>query len=167
MPAIRLLWAWRANCITKGTMRPSGESELQEQYRRLPDDELLAIAASGEGFTETARRATADELKRRGLAGDAVWRLWRTPPESYGPIPNRVNGCGTRLLNKRDHRPDGSYVVTKWLSIFWIPVIPLPCLRVRRIPDGFQNPRCVARHWAADVRIQARGDGRPMSNTGI
>ena len=72
MPAIRLLWAWRANCITKGTTRPSGESELQEQYRRLSDDELLAIAASGEGFTETARRVTADELKRRGLAGDAV-----------------------------------------------------------------------------------------------
>ena len=38
---------------------------------------------------------------------------------------------------KGDFRKNGSYVTTKWISIFWIPVLPLESLRIRETA-GFE-----------------------------
>jgi len=44
---------------------------------------------------------------------------------------NRGSGIGTRYYGATDHRPDGSFVTTKWLLVFWMPVWPLCSLRVK------------------------------------
>ena len=40
------------------------------------------------------------------------------------------NGTGTMLYGKRDKQPDGSYIATKWLVLFYLPVLPLGSYRV-------------------------------------
>jgi hypothetical protein len=128
-------------------MEPAKEGDLREHYQRVSDDDLLAQAVNLGGLTDTARQVVTDEMSRRGLASGDVeaYREYLRKAEILNPgltagtpIANRVNGCGTCLLHERDHRPDGSYVVTKWLCVYWIPVFPLQSLRVRRVRDGYQ-----------------------------
>ena len=46
-------------------------------------------------------------------------------------------GTGTKLYGNRDKNPsDGSYVATKWITIFFLPIIPLGSYRVWKIEDG-------------------------------
>jgi hypothetical protein len=52
-------------------------------------------------------------------------------------MPYSINGFGTKLLGERDFRQNGSYVTTQWVSIFWIPVLPLTSLRIRET-GGFE-----------------------------
>jgi hypothetical protein len=40
-------------------------------------------------------------------------------------------GCGTTLYGKRDFASDGSYLTTKWITIFLVPIIPIRSLRVK------------------------------------
>lgn len=134
-------------CDTTLFMEPAKEDALREHYQGVSDDDLLAQAASLGGLTDAARQVVAVELSRRGLASGDV-EAYRehlrkaeilNPRLTAGtPMANRVNGCGTCLLQERDHRSDGSYVVTKWLCLFWIPVFPLHSLRVRRVHEGYQ-----------------------------
>jgi hypothetical protein len=56
--------------------------------------------------------------------------------EEAHAMPSSVNGFGTKLLGERDFCRNGSYVTTKWVSIFWIPVLPLESLRIRET-EGF------------------------------
>jgi hypothetical protein len=42
-----------------------------------------------------------------------------------------INGTGTRVYGKRDFLTDGSFVTTKWVSFFWVPLFPLSSMRVR------------------------------------
>jgi hypothetical protein len=128
-------------------MKPAGEDELREHYRRVSNDDLLAQAVNVGGLTDAARQVVADELSRRALTSNDVeaYREYLRNAEILNPrltagtpIATRVNGCGTCLLHERDHCPDGSYVVTKWLCLYWIPVFPLQSLRVRRVGGGYQ-----------------------------
>jgi hypothetical protein len=128
-------------------MKPTGEDELREHYRRASDDDLLAQAVNASGLTDAARQVVADELSRRALTSRDVdtYREYLRNAEMLNPrltagtpIANRVNGCGTCLLHERDHRPDGSYVVTKWLCLYRIPVFTLQSLRVRRVGGAYQ-----------------------------
>jgi hypothetical protein len=43
-----------------------------------------------------------------------------TPPKSFYTI----NGCGTTLLDYRA-LTDGTYVATRWVTVFFLPIIPL------------------------------------------
>lgn len=45
----------------------------------------------------------------------------------------RVNGIGTIVLGKRDFRADGTHLTTAWITLLWVPVIPLESYRV--LPD--------------------------------
>jgi hypothetical protein len=50
-------------------------------------------------------------------------------------------GTGTLYYGKRDFGADGSYITTRFFTVFWIPVIPLSSLRVKRIGmDGTIRP---------------------------
>ncbi|MDR1792608.1 MAG: hypothetical protein LBR36_04100 [Bacteroidales bacterium] len=40
------------------------------------------------------------------------------------------NGFGTTLYGHADKRSDGSYVATKWIIIFFVPIIPLGSYRI-------------------------------------
>jgi hypothetical protein len=49
-----------------------------------------------------------------------------------GPsVGKSSNGCGTAIYGKRDFLDDGSFVTTKWVIFFWIPIVPLNSMRVR------------------------------------
>jgi hypothetical protein len=41
-----------------------------------------------------------------------------------------INGCGTTFYGSADPHPDGSYVVTTWVVLAYIPLIPLGSMRV-------------------------------------
>lgn len=132
-------------------MRPAGGHELKERYHQFANDEVLALAVS-RGLTDAARRILADELERRGLTSGEVeaYRKYRRKAEALDPKAEAHDpesqsisyqddhGWGTFLMFKRDYRPDGSYVVTKWATVWWIPVFPLQCLRVRPVSGGYE-----------------------------
>ncbi len=40
------------------------------------------------------------------------------------------NGIGTTLYGRRERQPDGSHVATKWVVLFFFPVLPLRSYRV-------------------------------------
>jgi hypothetical protein len=48
-------------------------------------------------------------------------------------MPFSINGCGTRYYGKRDKLQDGSYITTEWITLFFIPIIPLRSFRVRSV----------------------------------
>ena len=58
-------------------------------------------------------------------------------------MPGRsINGTGTKTYGKRDFLTDGSFVTTRWLTFFWVPLFPLNSMRVRPrsdtpMPDHF------------------------------
>jgi len=41
-----------------------------------------------------------------------------------------INGIGTCLLGRREPAADGSYLATKWVVLFFLPVLPLASYRV-------------------------------------
>lgn len=41
-----------------------------------------------------------------------------------------INGCGTTFYGSADPHPDGSHVVTTWVVLAYIPLIPLGSMRV-------------------------------------
>lgn len=45
-------------------------------------------------------------------------------------MPFTYNGCGTKYYGKRDQGPDGSYVTTEWVTLVYLPLIPLRSFRV-------------------------------------
>jgi hypothetical protein len=50
----------------------------------------------------------------------------------------RFNGIGTTIYGKRDLNPaDGSYIVTKWFTFVYFPVIPLGSYRVIKEKQNF------------------------------
>jgi len=123
------------------------EAELRAHYARMADDEILNLALDIDSLTQNAQSVMADELNGRGLSSSdiAAYKSYAQKAAIFNsrlnagvPIAHSVNGCGTCIFNRRDSHPDGSYTVTKWLRIFWIPVIPLQVLRVKRIAGSYQ-----------------------------
>ena len=49
-------------------------------------------------------------------------------------MPSSFNGTGTMYYGQRESGPDGSYVTTEWITVAWIPLIPLKSYRV--LPNG-------------------------------
>ncbi len=48
------------------------------------------------------------------------------------------NGIGTRIYGKRDVNPaDNSYIVTKWFTLLYFPIIPLGSYRVIKAKQKF------------------------------
>lgn len=50
----------------------------------------------------------------------------------------RFNGIGTTIYGKREINPeDGSYLVTKWFTLLYFPIIPLGSYRVIKEKQNF------------------------------
>jgi len=45
-------------------------------------------------------------------------------------MPRSANGTGTMWYGHALQAPDGSYVVTEWITLFWVPLVPLGSRRV-------------------------------------
>jgi hypothetical protein len=51
-------------------------------------------------------------------------------------MPYSLNGCGTRFYGQRDHGADGSYVTTEWITLVFVPLIPIRSFRVLPVGKG-------------------------------
>ena len=50
----------------------------------------------------------------------------------------RFNGIGTTIYGRRDVNPgDGSYIVTKWFTVIYFPIISLGSYRVIKVKQNF------------------------------
>jgi len=80
-------------------------------------------------------------------------------------MPSTLNGTGTKYYGKREVDIGGTYVTTKWLVIFWVPVLPLSSWRVylldeerislanRRVEQTFEaNPVPLSWKQVANVK---------------
>jgi hypothetical protein len=48
-------------------------------------------------------------------------------------------GCGVKFYGSVDRGPDGSYVTTKWVTLFYIPLFPLGSYRVIKQDSSISN----------------------------
>lgn len=55
-------------------------------------------------------------------------------------MPHAINGIGTMWIGKRSMEADGSYVVTEWIVLLHIPILPLRSFRVRPAGDELVSP---------------------------
>lgn len=46
-------------------------------------------------------------------------------------------GCGTTFYGERDFLIDGTWVTTEWLTLFYVPLVPLRSVRIRPAEGGF------------------------------
>jgi hypothetical protein len=52
-------------------------------------------------------------------------------------MPHSVNGFGTRYYGRREEALDGSYVTTVWITVLYIPILPLRSYRVLAVGKSF------------------------------
>ena len=45
-------------------------------------------------------------------------------------MPFTLKGCGTKFYGKRDEDTDGSYITTEWITLAYLPLIPLRSFRI-------------------------------------
>jgi hypothetical protein len=51
-------------------------------------------------------------------------------------MPYTFNGCGTRFYGQQDRAADGSYVTTEWITLVYVPLIPIRSFRVLPVGKG-------------------------------
>ena len=76
-------------------------------------------------------------------------------------MPGSFQGFGTGFVGKRDFWPDGSYLTTEWVIVFFVPLAPLRSLRIkprrRRVTFVY-----VAGSEERDYAIYDEGPPRPI-----
>jgi hypothetical protein len=113
--------------------------DFRAVYAEMLDDQLLNLAQEVDGLSPDARSALIHELRTRSLSqgdiSDYAKHLRRieTAALPIEPIAHWINGVGTGIYGKRAFSPDGSFVTTKWIILFWLPLFPLRSLRVRLV----------------------------------
>jgi hypothetical protein len=137
---------------------PMSIADYEATYSGMSDDEILHLACEASGLREEARSALNSELNKRNLTGRDVseygQRLASIKPgemaENQKYLARSFMGFGTSLYGKRDFRSDGSYTTTKWVTLFWVPVLPLGSLRVGKVRTGSRTgePR-LSKHYVA------------------
>jgi hypothetical protein len=112
---------------------------FSETYCNLSNDELLNLASDIDRLLQPARDALTTELERRQLSAMDVAAYKKhlaeiKPGDWIGKeqfVARSFNGFGTAIYGKRDFQPNGSFVTTKWVVLFWIPFFPLRSMRLK------------------------------------
>jgi len=108
----------------------------------MTDDRLLNLAQDADTLQPEALEALASELVKRelGMSDIAEYAAGRRSTEyitrQTKPVSRSFNGIGTTLYGKRCFGADGSFITTKWITICWVPLIPLTSLRVKDVGPG-------------------------------
>jgi hypothetical protein len=121
-----------------------GKMRWPDTYSKMSDDELLHVATDRSALRSDALPFLEAELNIRGLSVRDVEEYQRhlaaTPP---GRLPRKeellassFNGFGTAIYGKRDFWSDGSYIATKWVVLFGIPLVPLGSMRLKKLGPG-------------------------------
>lgn len=119
-------------------MQAPDEASLRTLYSGMPDGKLLEIAVKKDELTDTARQVLQIELAKRRITERDIAEFERYRGElelanRAAPIASSVNGCGTAIFGHRDERSDGSYVVTKWFTLFWVPLYRVATMRIKPV----------------------------------
>jgi len=66
-----------------------------------------------------------------------------------------INGVGTTFYGRADEDDDGSYVVTEWIILVYVPLIPLGSRRVWPVEDRqpWWNPNLAKQFQAVRVPL--------------
>src|SRR5258708_2935186 len=106
-------------------------SDYRTTYSRMSDDQLLNLATEADSLVPLAKAALKAEMEARKLGPQEIaeqvehFRALRIEVENRKPLTQTHNGFGTKIYGKRDFESDGSFLTTKWIVFFWIPLIPL------------------------------------------
>ena len=117
-------------------------ADYQDTYSRMTNDQLLNLAQEADQLTPPARLALDTELKKRKLGpaeiAEQVEYLRSLEMEAARRklLAQTFNGFGTKIYGKRDFELDGSFLTTKWVVFFWVPLVPLKSFRVRYKGSG-------------------------------
>lgn len=138
-------------------------------YSAMSDDQLLNLAQGSGDLLPEARSALNGELAQRKLGtldvaeyADDVRRNDLVAAQQK-PLAQTFNGFGTKIYGKRQFGADGSFLTTKWIVFFWIPLIPLKSLRVKYAGPG----RTVLPGWSRTYLVlsESHPDVRQVINT--
>jgi hypothetical protein len=119
-------------------------ADYEATYSGLSDDEILRLSCEASGLKEEARDALGRELTKRKLTEKDVSEyrehLASTKPgemaENQKYIARSFIGFGTSIYGKRDFHSDGSFITTKWVVLFWVPVLPIGSVRLGKAGAG-------------------------------
>ena len=74
---------------------------------------------------------------RDPLLREIASAILQTPsPLKAAPSLFTVNGCGVMLYGRRDPRPDRSHVATTYVTLLFVPLLPLASYRIIKQPDN-------------------------------
>lgn len=138
----------------------------RETYAGMSDDEILNVAATSQTLVPEARAALASELDKRKLtAADITDYQGYLATVKPGDWPGKkkyvgqsYNGFGTGIYGKRDFSPDGSFVTTQWIILFWLPIIPIKSMRVLPLGPG-ANAGFLGFGWSIEYAVYS--EARP------
>lgn len=117
-------------------------TDFAARYAAMGDEEILGLALAPADLKPEAHLALERELQRRKLSkanveGYRNYLIATKPREVVKPIATSWNGIGTSIYGKRDFRPDGSFLTTKWLIAYFVPIVPIKSVRVSKIRGGY------------------------------
>ena len=108
----------------------------------MTDEQLLNLAQDRESLRPEAALAFNAELAKRELGQKEIEeqaelvQRGQLEDAQRKPLAQTFNGFGTQLYGKRSFEPDGSFVTTVWVVLFWIPLIPLKSIRVKYVEES-------------------------------
>jgi hypothetical protein len=137
--------------------------DYKKTYSEMSNDDVLNVAIDPTALQEEARVALADELNRRRLSeSDIIEYRHHLALIKPGEFPGKekfvarsFNGFGTSIYGKGDFWPDGSFITTTWLIFFWIPIVPLSSMRVKKVPSdrGASSPFSI---WSTNYLVYSK-----------
>jgi hypothetical protein len=116
--------------------------DYRQTYSAMNDDELLNLAAQQGSLLPEAQWALTSVLAERRLSSNDVeeqsqWREQAEFEQDYkDPLSFSFHGFGTDIYGKRDFKADGSFITTKWIILFLIPLVPLKSFRIAPINEA-------------------------------
>lgn len=117
-------------------------NDYRATYSSMTDDQLLNLALEADLLVPESKDAFDAELAFRKLGKQDIseqaeyLRTASIEALQRKPLRGTIYGFGLAVYGKRDFRPDESFVTTQWVVFFWIPLLPLRSLRIRRRPRG-------------------------------
>jgi hypothetical protein len=106
---------------------PAEVLDLYEKGRGVDAHAALRRRLGEDASRRAARQALLDDL-----------RLW-AQPATGAPGMFTLNGVGTRPSGVEDMRPDGSFILTNWFVVLFVPVWPLGAYLVRPGRGGWRQ----------------------------
>jgi hypothetical protein len=125
--------------MERAALLAEGQSSIVDSYNDSPDAFLRLNHAwwlLHQGRRDEAM-AVARFLVGGKLTGEATAILEMPRPLERAPTLFGIYGFGLRVHGGRDHRADGTYVTTRYLTAAWVPLVPLDAFRVAPADGGY------------------------------